>query len=150
MQVWVDADACPKAVREILIKMADRLEILVTFISNQYHRIPVSDFLETIQVSGGFDVADEYIVEKIKTDDLVITADIPLASLVIEKEAHALNPRGKLYTKENIQDSLTMRNLKDELRSSGVDTGGQKPFSHKDREQFANQLDQFIRKCWKK
>ena len=150
MQVWVDADACPKAVREILIKMADRLEILVTFISNQYHRIPVSNFLKTIQVSGGFDVADEYIVEKIKFDDLVITADIPLAALVIEKEAHALNPRGKLYTKENIQDSLTMRNLKDELRSSGVDTGGQKPFSHKDRELFANQLDHFIRKCWKK
>ena len=150
MQIWVDADACPKPVRDILIRTANRMEIAVTFISNQYHRIPQSKFLKAIQVPGGFDLADEYIVDQIEKDDLVITADIPLASLVIERNAFALNPRGKLYTIENIQDSLTMRNLKDELRSSGVDTGGQKPFNHKNREIFANQLDKFMRRYWKK
>lgn len=144
MQIWVDADACPKPVRWILTRTAQRLEILVTFISNQYHRIPESQYLKAIQVPGGFDVADEYIVDQIRENDLVITADIPLASLVIDKKATALSPRGKLYTIENVQDSLIMRNLKEELRSTGVDTGGQRPFNHKDRENFANQLDQLL------
>jgi uncharacterized protein YaiI (UPF0178 family) len=146
MNIWVDADACPKPVRDILIRTSNRMELQVTFISNQYHRLPSSDYLKKIQVPGGFDVADEYIVEQIQAGDVVITADIPLASLVIEKKGIALNPRGKLYTKENIENALTIRNLKQELRSTGIDTGGQKPFNNKDKEIFANQLDKVLQR----
>ena len=150
MQVWVDADACPRPIREILIKMAIRLKIKVTYISNQHHNIPRSVYIDTIQVAGGFDVADEFIVNKSSENDLIITADVPLAAAVVKKGAYALSPRGRFFNAENIQEALTMRNLKEELRSTGIDTGGQKPFSNKDRERFANHLDQFIRKYWKK
>ena len=145
MQVWVNADACPKAVRNILIKMAVRLNIMVTFVSNQRHNIPRSDFLKAVQVAGGFDVADEFIINKTQENDLVITADIPLASAVIEKRGYVITPRGRFYNADNIKEALTMRNLKEELRSGAIDTGGQKPFSNKDRKNFANQLERFIR-----
>jgi uncharacterized protein YaiI (UPF0178 family) len=149
MQVWVDADACPRAVREILIKMANRKKIMVTFISNQRHNIPDSEYIKAVQVAGGFDVADEFIIKQTSENDLIITADVPLAAAVVKKGAYALSPRGRFFNAENIQEALTMRNLKEELRSTGIDTGGQKPFSKKDRERFANRLDQFIRKYWK-
>lgn len=148
MQIWVDADACPKPIRQILFRAADRLNIHVFFISNQRLSIPKSYFINTVQVSGGFDIADEYIVERVDINDLVITADIPLAAKVIEKDAFALNPRGTYYDKDNIQEILTIRNMKDELRSAGLDIKGPSQFKAGDIETFANQLDMFLNK-WK-
>jgi uncharacterized protein YaiI (UPF0178 family) len=144
MKIWVDADACPKPIRQILFRVADRLSIHVFFISNQRISIPKSDFISTVQVSGGFDIADEYIVERVNINDLVITADIPLAAKVIEKDAFALNPRGTYYEKDNIQEILTIRNMKDELRSAGLEISGPSQFKPADTETFANQLDSFL------
>ncbi len=144
MKIWVDADACPKVIKEILFRAADRLKIMVVLVSNQYLQTPKSLYIDTIQVPGGFDVADEYIVSHLISDDLVVTADIPLASAVVEKGGFALNPRGEFYNKDNIQQVLTMRNLMDELRGSGVETGGPDSFNQSDRQNFANRLDQFL------
>ncbi len=149
MQVWVDADACPRAVRDILIKMAVRLKINVTFVSNQRHHIPRSEFLDTKQVAGGFDIADEFIIERASANDLIVSSDLPLAAACIKKKSYVLTPRGRLFDADNIHEALTLRNLKEELRSGGIKTGGQKPFSNKDKERFANQLDRFIRNYWK-
>ena len=146
MQIWVDADACPKPIRKILFRAAERLKISVLLISNQRLSIPKLKFISTVQVPGGFDIADEYIVERIKPFDLVITADIPLAAKVVDKEAFALNPRGMLYNKDNIQEILTMRNLKDELRSAGMEISGPSQFKAGNTEAFANQLDKFMSK----
>ncbi len=148
MKIWVDADACPKVIKEILYRAAKRVQVEVVLVSNLYLRVPPSEFIKTVQVPEGFDVADEYIVENIQDGDLVITADIPLASNVVDKNAQALNPRGQLYTSDNIQEALSMRNLMDELRSTGINTGGPATFSMKDRENFANQLDKIlVSKC---
>ncbi len=146
MQIWVDADACPRPVKEIIFRVAKRREILTTLVANLPLRVPKSPYIKTILVPGGFDIADEKIEALSAASDLIITADIPLAAKIIAKGAAALNPRGKLYTKDNINEALTMRNLKDELRGSGIETGGPPGFNKKDREIFANQLDRFLSK----
>ncbi|OGI54386.1 MAG: hypothetical protein A3D32_02770, partial [Candidatus Muproteobacteria bacterium RIFCSPHIGHO2_02_FULL_60_13] len=124
MQIWVDADACPNVIKEILFRAAERVQVCLTLVANQLLRTPPSGYIKALQVPAGFDVADSKIVQQLQPGDLVITADIPLAALVIEKGGHALNPRGEFYTTENIQERLTMRNFMDELRNTGVNTGG--------------------------
>jgi len=146
MQIWVDADACPNVVKEILYRAAERLSVPTTLVANQYLKTPQSAVISSVQVGAGFDVADNYIVQKCSSGDLVITADIPLASEVIEKGAHALNPRGEFYTPENIRQRLNMRDFMDQLRSSGIDTGGPAKLNQNDRQLFANQLDRFLAK----
>lgn len=144
MQIWVDADACPNVIKEILFRTADRLEVQVTLVANKLLRTPPSRFIRALQVPAGFDVADDEIVRQVQAGDLVITGDIPLAAEVLEKGAYPLNPRGEFYTKDNIQQYLTMRTFMDELRSSGVDTGGPAAFSQSDTRTFANQLDRYL------
>ena len=146
MQIWVDADACPAAIKEILYRAADRARVRVTLVANQPLRIPTSPYIRFTQVPAGLDVADRRIVELLEAGDLVVTADIPLAAATIDKNAHALNPRGELYTKDNIRERLSMRNFMDELRSSGVATGGPAVLSQRDRQAFANALDSFLAK----
>ena len=143
MQIWVDADACPGAIKDILFRAADRERVQVTLVANKALRIPSSPYLRVVQVPPGFDVADKRIVELLAPGDLVITADIPLAAAAIDKNAHALNPRGEMYTKDNIRERLSMRNFMDELRGSGVTTGGPAALSQRDRQAFANSLDSF-------
>jgi uncharacterized protein YaiI (UPF0178 family) len=145
MKIWVDADACPKVIKEILFRTADREKVNVTLVANQYIAIPASPYIDFVQVESGFDIADDKIVELCAHCDLVITADIPLAAAIVKCGAFALNPRGELYTAENIGPILTMRNITDSMRSGLSDlTGGPAPFKHKDREAFANQLDKFL------
>lgn len=144
MQIWVDADACPNVIKEILFRAADRVAVQVTLVANQAIQVPRSQHIRSIQVASGFDVADNYIVQQAKAGDLVITADIPLASEAIDKGCLALNPRGELYTTENIRQRLNMRDFMDTMRSSGVDTGGPPAFSKADRMAFANQLDRLL------
>lgn len=147
MKIWVDADACPKVVKEILFRVAERARIHVILVANQSLTIPKSPFIKSIRVSSGFDVADNYIVQEIQKDDLIITADIPLAAEVIEKGGHALNPRGELYSTETIKQKLVMRDLMDELRGTGeIMGGGPPPLNQRDRREFANQLDRFVAK----
>ena len=144
MQIWVDADACPNVIKEILFRAAERVGIPLILVANKTLRTPPSSYISSILVGAGLDVADNAIVRKMEPGDLVITADIPLASEVIGKDGHALNPRGEFYSKENIEERLTMRNFMDELRGSGVNTGGPATLSQKDRQAFANQLDRFL------
>lgn len=146
MKIWVDADACPKVVKDILFRVAERAKVEVILVANQSLSTPPSAFIKSIRVSSGFDVADNYIVGEIETGDLIITADIPLAAEVIEKGGHALNPRGELYSIETIKQKLVMRDLMDELRGSGEMTGGPPPLNQRDRREFANQLDRFVAK----
>lgn len=146
MQIWVDADACPGVIKEILFRAAERNQLPLVLVANQTLRHPPSAWIRAVQVPKGFDVADNHIVEAVVAGDLVITADIPLAAAVIEKQAHALNPRGEFYSPENIREALAMRNFMDSLRSSGVETGGPGSFSQSDRQAFANQLDRFLAK----
>jgi uncharacterized protein YaiI (UPF0178 family) len=144
MQIWVDADACPNVIKEILFRAAERLQIHLIMVANTTLRTPSSPYVSSIRVGAGFDVADNAIVKEMASGDLVITADIPLASEVIGKGGHALNPRGEFYSKENIEERLTMRNFMDELRGSGVNTGGPATLNQKDKQAFANQLDRFL------
>ena len=144
MQIWVDADACPNVIKEILFRAAERVAVQVTLVANQAIQVPRSRHIRSIQVASGFDVADNYIVQQAQAGDLVITADIPLASEAIDKGCLALNPRGELYTTENIRQRLNMRDFMDTMRSSGVDTGGPPAFSKADRMAFANQLDRLL------
>jgi len=144
MRIWVDADACPNAIKEILFRAAERARVNLTLVANQPVRTPPSQYIKALQVPPGFDVADNKIVELTEAGDLVITADIPLAAGVIDKGGHALDPRGDSYTKDNIKERLAMRKLMDELRSSGVDTGGPATFGNADRQAFANKLDRFL------
>ena len=146
MKIWVDADACPVVIKEILFRAAIRTKIDITLVANQYIRTPKSPYIKFIQVASGFDVADDEIVKKIEKDDLVITADIPLADEVIKKGGLAINPRGELYTKENIKARLNMRDFMETMRSSGVHTGGPPPLNQTDRQNFANQLDRLLAK----
>ena len=146
MRIWVDADACPGVIKEIIFRAAERLQIDTILVANQMLRTPPSKFIRAIQVPSGFDVADRHIVDQLNPGDLVITADILLASFVIERGAHALNPRGELYTTATIRERLSMRNFMEELRSAGVETGGPATFSQSDRQAFANQLDRFLAK----
>jgi uncharacterized protein len=143
-QIWVDADACPVAIKEILFRAAEREQVAVTLVANQYLRTPPSRYIRAVQVPGGFDVADNEIARRVVAGDLVVTQDIPLAAQVIEKGALALHPRGELYTAETIAQRLSMRNFMDELRGSGVDTGGPAAFHARDKQAFANQLDRWL------
>jgi uncharacterized protein YaiI (UPF0178 family) len=144
MQIWVDADACPGVIKDILYRVADRVEMQVTLVANQLMRVPGSRFIRALQVPSGPDVADTEIVERLAPGDLVVTGDIPLAAQVLEKGGFALNPRGEFYTKDTIAQQLTMRAFMEELRNSGVDTGGPAAFSQADRQRFANALDRHI------
>ena len=146
MKIWVDADACPVVIKEILFKAAERTHIQVTLVANQPVRVPPSRFISFVQVSSGFDVADNEIVERVEDGDLVITADIPLAADVIEKGGHALNPRGEMYTSENIKARLNIRDFMDSLRGSGIDTGGPPALNQNDRKTFADNLDRYLAK----
>ena len=144
MHIWVDADACPAVIKEILYRVAERTRIPLTLVANQWLKTPPYPSIKSVQVPKGFDVADNYIVDQAMAGDLVITADIPLAAGAIAKGALALNPRGELYSKENIQQTLDMRNFMETLRNSGVETGGPPAFSQADRQAFANQLDRLL------
>lgn len=146
MQIWVDADACPLVIKEILYRAAERTQISTTLVANQFLRTPASAYIKTLQVPSGFDAADNRIVLELVAGDLVITADIPLAAQVIAKGGHALNPRGEIYTAANMNEHLAMRNLMEELRATGVEVNGPAAFSHRDRQAFAAALDRFIAK----
>jgi uncharacterized protein YaiI (UPF0178 family) len=144
MKIWVDADACPVVIKEILFKAAQRSLIDMIFVANQPIRTPPSRHISSLQVSSGFDVADDEIVKRLESGDLVITSDIPLAAEAIEKGGQALSPRGELFTTENIGGRLNMRDFLDTMRASGVNTGGPPPLNQNDRQNFANQLDRII------
>jgi len=144
MKIWVDADACPVPVKEMLFRAAERMQITTTLVANSLMQVPKSTYISSVKVDSGADVADAWIVEHLSEKDLVITADVPLAADVIKKGGMALSPRGSLFSPETIKAQLTMRNFMDELRGSGVVTGGQAAFSHADRQAFANQLDKIL------
>jgi uncharacterized protein YaiI (UPF0178 family) len=146
VQIWVDADACPGEIKELLFRAAERRMIKVTLVANQPMRVPRSRFIDSLLVPSGMNVADRQIVERIASGDLVVTADIPLAAEVVAKGGLALNPRGTLYTEKNVGELLASRNLIDELRGAGLITGGPSNFSAKDRQAFANQLDRWLTK----
>ena len=146
MKIWVDADACPVVIKDILFRAAERKKIEMTLVANQSIQIPKSSYIKFLRVSAGFDVADNEIVKRANTNDLVITSDIPLAAEVIEKGAHALSPRGELYTVDNIKARLTMRDFMETMRSSGIQTGGPAALSQSDRKSFADQLDKLLNK----
>jgi uncharacterized protein len=144
MQIWVDADACPGEIKELLYRAAERVKIKVTLIANQSLRIPRSEFIEAVLVRDGANVADRRIAELAAPGDLVVTADIPLAADVVAKGATALDPRGQLYTDVNIGERLVLRNMLDQMRGGGHIGGGPPNFSPKDRQAFANQLDRWL------
>ena len=144
MQIWVDADACPHAIKEILFRAAERAQVLTTLVANTPLRIPSSPFIKSIRVAKGFDVADHRIVQQVEPGDLVVTADIPLAAAVVGRGAHALDPRGELYSEDNVRERLAVRNLMQELRSGGDLIAGPAPFAPSDRQLFANHLDHFL------
>ncbi len=144
MRIWVDADACPGVIKDILFRAAERMRVTVTLVANQPVRVTASQYVRFLQVPAGFNVADQRIVELMEPEDLVVTADIPLAAAAIEKGGVALNPRGELYTVENVRERLALRNFMDELRGSGVDTGGPAALGQRDRQAFANQLDRLL------
>jgi len=144
MKIWVDADACPVVIKEIIFRAATRTKIHTTLIANQFIRTPASPFITSVQVAAGFDVADNEIVKRCEAGDLIITSDIPLAAEVIEKGAYALSPRGEMHTNENIRERLNMRDFMDTMRASGVQTGGPPALNQGDRQAFANHLDRFL------
>lgn len=144
MKIWVDADACPTVIKDILYRAAERKQLPLILVANQPLRVPPSKWIRTMQVSSGFDVADNEIAERCEPGDLVITADIPLAADVIKKDGLALSPRGELFTKSNIGSRLNMRDFMDTMRSSGEHTGGPPPLHQRDRMQFANELDKIL------
>ena len=143
-QVWVDADACPGVIKEILFRAAERASVQVTLVANQWLRTPPSRYIRALQVQGGFDVADSEIVERVRPGDLVVTQDIPLAARVLEKGGIAVNPRGDRYTPDNMAERLSIRDFMEELRGAGVQTGGPPAFHARDRQAFANQLDRWL------
>jgi len=144
MRILVDADATPAVIKEILFKTSNRLKLKVILVANQKMRIPKSDLIENIVVSSGFNVADDHIVDIVQEGDLVITSDIPLAERVINKNSFVFTPRGEILDDENIGERIAMRNLMEELRSGGIDSGGPPPFGKKDKEEFTRQLDKFL------
>lgn len=147
MHIWVDADACPVAIKEILYRAANRVERPLTLVANQMLRVPPSPWIKAVQVPSGFDVADQRIAQSAVAGDIVVTADIPLAAAVIAKGAWVIDPRGELLDAANIQERLSMRNFMETLRNSGVETGGPAAMSAADRQAFANQLDRLLAKC---
>ena len=144
MQIWVDADACPRAIKEILYRAAERTRTPMVLVANKLLWVPPSAFIRAMQVPHGFNVADRQITEQVQAGDLVVTADIPLAAEVIERGGHALDPRGTLYTRDNIEGRLALRNFMDQMRGSGVDTNGPAPFKPSDTQAFANQLTRLL------
>jgi uncharacterized protein YaiI (UPF0178 family) len=146
VKIWVDADACPNVIKEILYRVAERTETLTTLVANQYLKTPPSAYIKTIQVAAGFDVADNYIAQQANAGDIVITADIPLAADIVNKGAHGINPRGMLYNEQNIKQTLTMRNFMEEMRNTGQVSGGPPPLDNKDKQAFANTLDRLLTK----
>ena len=146
MHIWVDGDACPVAIKELLFKAAVRVRIQVTVVANEKLRVPASEFIQILVVGSGANIADKQIVELVAAGDLVVTGDVPLAAHVVEKGATALGPRGELYNAENMGERITMRNLMDELRGNDLVTGGPAPFSTKHKQAFANQLDRLLAK----
>jgi uncharacterized protein YaiI (UPF0178 family) len=147
MEIWVDADACPVVIKEILFRAAKRTGIQLTLVANQPVHIPKSPSIRMIQVPSGFDVADNEIVRRCSAGDLIVTSDIPLAAEVIDKGAYALSPRGELFSADDIRARLNMRDFLDTLRASGIDTGGPPALSHSDRQLFASHLDTLLSKC---
>jgi len=143
-RIWVDADACPGVIRDILFRAAERVGLELTMVANQWIRTPPSRWIRSLQVPQGLDVADSAIVERVAAGDLVVTQDIPLAALVLEKKAVALNPRGQLYTPNNMAERLSMRNFMEELRGAGVQTGGPPPLHARDRQAFGSALDRWL------
>jgi uncharacterized protein YaiI (UPF0178 family) len=143
-QIWVDGDACPGVIKEILFRAAERAKVQVTLVANCWLRVPPSRYVRSLQVQGGFDVADSEIVDRVQPGDLVVTQDIPLAARVLAKDAIALNPRGERYTTDNIAERLSMRNFMEELRGAGVQTGGPATFHTRDRQAFASELDRWL------
>ena len=150
MKIWVDADACPVVIKEILFRAAERTQTEITLVANQSITVPRSQYINTLRVHAGFDVADDEIVKRTQPDDLVITSDIPLASEVIDKGALALSPRGELFTRENIKARLNMRDFLETMRSSGVQTEGPAPLNQSDRQAFANHLDRLLTRAGSK
>ena len=144
MKIWVDADACPQIIKEILYRAAERAQVLTTLVANTPLRTPPSDFIRTVRVAQGFDVADHRIVQQVQPGDLVITADIPLAAEIIARGAHALDPRGELYSEDNVRERLAIRNLMQELRASGTLVDGPAPFGPRERRLFADHLDRLL------
>jgi uncharacterized protein YaiI (UPF0178 family) len=144
MQIWVDADACPRAIKEILFRAAERRRIVLVLVANTLLRTPPSAFVRALRVPRGFDVADRRIAELVAAGDLVVTADIPLAAAVVARGGRALDPRGVLYSEDNVQERLAVRDLMDQLRATGVETGGPAPWSPADSRAFANQLDRLL------
>jgi uncharacterized protein YaiI (UPF0178 family) len=146
MKIWVDADACPVVIKDILFRAAERTRLELTLVANRSVRTPPSPYIKMLQVTAGFDVADNEIVQRLGVGDLVITGDIPLAAEVIDKGGNALSPRGELYSADSIKSRLGMRDFLDNLRASGIDTGGPPALSQSDRNAFANQLDKLLAK----
>ncbi|OZA30386.1 MAG: DUF188 domain-containing protein [Hydrogenophilales bacterium 17-61-9] len=144
MQIWVDADACPVAIKEILFRVAERVKLPLTLVANRLLRVPPSPYIRALQVPMGFDVADRHIEQVAEAGDLVITADIPLAAALVEKGAFVINPRGELYSTDNIRERLAMRDMLEALRGAGVETPGPATFSQADRQAFARQLDRLL------
>lgn len=144
MIIWVDADACPAVIRDILFRAAERTATPLVLVANQLLRVPPSPHIRALQVPAGFDVADNHIALQVQPGDIVVTADVPLAAQVVERGALALNPRGELYSDATIREALALRNFMSELRDSGVATGGPAPFSQRDRQAFAAQLDRLL------
>lgn len=144
MHIWVDADACPVVIKEILFRAAERKQLPLTLVANKAMQTPKSPFITAKQVGHGFDVADDYIAEQVEEGDIVITADIPLAAEVLKKGGYAINPRGERYSNETINQKLGMRDFMDTLRSSGIHTGGPPPLNQTDRRNFANELDRLL------
>jgi len=144
VRIWVDADACPKVIKEILYRAAERVQVLTTLVANSALRIPPSDFIRTLRVSQGSDVADHRIVQEVEPGDLVVTADIPLAAAVIARGAHALDPRGELYSEDNVRERLAIRNLMQDLRATGTLIDGPDPFGPRERRLFADHLDHLL------
>jgi len=149
MHIWVDADACPVVIKEILFRAAERKQVALTLVANKAMQVPRSPYITSKQVGHGFDVADDYIAEQVEAGDIVITADIPLAAEVLKKKGHAINPRGERYSQETINQKLGMRDFMDTLRSSGIHTGGPPPLNQTDRRNFANELDRLLAKAGK-
>ena len=147
MKIWVDADACPAVIKDILYRAAQRAQRPLTLVANQMLHTPPSPWIKAVQVPRGFDVADDYIVEHVSPGDLVVTSDIPLASEVLEKGALVVTPRGERFTADNISERLSMRDMMEELRSAGIEAGGPAPFSQSDRHAFARVLDQVLHKA---
>ena len=146
MKIWIDADACPNIVKDIIFRASQRTKTPVTLVANQYMAKPKSPLINSVQVKQGFDEADDYIVENLIENDIVITADIPLASDAIDKGALVINPRGELYTEDNIKQRLSTRDLMEELRSTGEVSGGPPSYNQKDGQKFANCLDRLLAK----